>query len=291
MIGRVRIAILGFGLIGGSIARALRAPGVVASLGEPLELVAWSPTAKGPRAALDAGILDAAPADRAAAIAGADLIVLAASPLACLGLVDELAGQLGEALGSTATVTDVASTKQVIVKAAEAVGIRFVGGHPMAGREASGFEASSADLFVDRPWLICPSRSADAQDIARVEALARACRARPIAMDPTNHDRTAALVSHLPLILSAALVEAVTGDPGWPEARPLAAGGWQSMTRLAKGDPVMGAGIAATNAPAIAHGLRQVRDELTDWIAALDGEADPLELEARLRAARERLES
>jgi prephenate dehydrogenase len=291
MIGCVRIAILGFGLIGGSIARALRAPGAAASLGQPLELVAWSPTARGPRTALDAGILDAAPTDRADAIAGADLIVLAASPLACLGLVNELAGTLGEALGATTTVTDVASTKQMIVTAADAVGLRFVGGHPMAGREASGFGASSADLFVDRPWLICPGGSAEASDTARVEALARACRARPIAMDPTDHDRAVASISHLPLVLSAALVAAVAGDAGWPEARPLAAGGWQSMTRLAKGDPVMGAGIAATNGPAIAAGLRRVRDELTDWIAALDGDAGPLDFEARLRAARDRLGS
>jgi prephenate dehydrogenase len=291
MIGGVRIAILGFGLIGGSIARALRAPNAATALGGALELVAWSRRPDGPRAAVDAGILDTAAVDRSAAIEGAELVVLAAPPLACLALVHELAGPMCEALDRDATVTDVASTKATIVATADALGVRFVGGHPMAGREASGFDAASADLFVDRPWVICAGAHAVGVDIARVEALARACGARPSPMDSTIHDRATAAVSHVPLILAAALVEAMAGDPIWPEAEQLAAGGWRSMTRLARGDPAMGAGIAATNGAAIAAGLAEVRAAIDDWIAALDGEPDPAALEGRLRAARERLGS
>jgi prephenate dehydrogenase len=291
MIGGVRIAILGFGLIGGSIARALRIPGAATTLGEPFELVAWSRRPDGPSAALGAGIVDDAPTDLAAAVDGADLIVLAAPPLVSIALVDELAGGLRGAVGRDATVTDVSSTKRMIGEAADSAGVRFVGGHPMAGREASGFGAATPDLFLDRPWIICTGRHATAGDADRVVALARACGANPIRMDPETHDRLAAAVSHVPLIVSAALVEAITADPAWPEARGLAAGGWRSMTRLADGDPTMGAGIAVTNASAIAAGLREVRAALEDWIAALETDPDPGVLEAKLRTARERVRS
>ncbi len=291
MIGDVRIAILGFGLIGGSIARALRVHGGASSLADHLELVAWSRHADGPTRALEAGIVDRAAPDPALAIEGADLIVLAAPPLASLALVDMLAGAMRDALGREATVTDVSSTKRAIGDAADSAGLRFVGGHPMAGREESGFDAASADLFVDRPWVVCAGRHATQGDTDRVAALARACRADPILMDPATHDRLTAMVSHVPLVVSAALVEAVTADPSWPEARRLGAGGWQSMSRLAAGDPTMGAGIAATNAPAIAAGLREVRAALDGWIAALETDTDPGDLETRLRSARERLRS
>ena len=289
MIGGVRIAILGFGLIGGSIARALRVHDGASTFGPGLELVAWSRRPDGPTRALEAGIVDHAAPDPAIAIEGADLIVLAAPPLASLALVDELAGALRGALGREATVTDVSSTKRAIGDAADSAGLRFVGGHPMAGREASGFDAASPDLFVDRPWIICAGRHAAPGDTHRVVALARACRAHPIPMDAATHDRLTARVSHVPLVVSAALVEAMTADPSWAEAHGLAAGGWQSMSRLAAGDPTMGAGIAATNRPAIAAGLREVRTALDGWIAALETDTDPGDFEARLRSARERL--
>ena len=291
MIGRMRIAIVGFGLIGGSIARALRAPGAATAPLDPVELVAWSRHRRDPRMAVDAGILDDAPGDLEATVDGAGLVILAAPPLASLDLVREFADPLRGALGADATLTDVASTKQTIMLAADRLALRFVGGHPMAGREATGFAAAEADLFVDRPWVICPGAHADAEAVARVEALARACGAHPIAMDPAIHDRATAAVSHVPLIVAAALVEAMTGDSIWPEAAPLAAGGWQAMTRLARGDPAMGAGIALTNGPAVADGLREVRAAIDDWIATLDGDPVPADLEARFRAARDRLGS
>ncbi len=291
MIGGVRIAILGFGLIGGSIARALRLPGATTTFGEHVELVAWSRRPEGPSRARQAGVVDDAPTDLRAAVDRADLIVLAAPPLASIALVNGLAGDLRDVLGGEATVTDVSSTKRAIGEAADAAGLRFVGGHPMAGREASGFDAATPDLFVDRPWVICAGGHATAGDTERVVALARACGADPIAMDPETHDRLAAAVSHVPLVVSAALVEAMTADPAWAEARGLAAGGWQSMTRLAAGDPTMGAGIAATNARVIASGLREVRAALDGWIAALETGAEPDAFEARLRSARDRLRS
>jgi prephenate dehydrogenase len=288
----MRVALLGMGLVGGSIARALRAAG-----GE-WRVAAWTPSGTGPREAVASGLAAEAAPSAAAAVAGAGLVILAGPPLACIGWIDELAGSLAGSLSEGAVVTDVASTKAVIVERANATGLRFVGGHPMAGRESSGFAASSDDLFADRPWVVAPGAIATEDDARLVERLAIACRARPVRMDAVAHDAAVAAVSHAPLVLSAALGEAIAGrDPGrppegWEAARSLAAGGWAGMTRLARGEPTMGAGILATNAPATAARLRDVRAMLDEWIAALDGPNGPSgdDLVVRLAGVRRRLE-
>jgi len=239
---------------------------------------------------LAAGVLDEAPASLREVIEGADLVVLATPPLACLDLLDQLAGSLRPALAPGATVTDVASTKQVIAERADHVGLRFVGGHPMAGRELSGHAAALEDLFVDRPWVVCPGALARPTDIDRVEGLALACGARPVRLDPASHDAAAAAISHLPLVLSAALAEAVVDGPAWSAAAALAASGWRDMTRLARGDPAMAAGIAATNAVEIASGIRAVRVALDAWLHVLETPApDAAELESRFQAVRDGL--
>jgi prephenate dehydrogenase len=103
----------------------------------------------------------------------------------------------------------------------------------------------------------------------------------------TEHDAAVAAISHLPLVVSAALVEAMTGLPDWPVARGLAAGGWAGMTRLAGGDPTMGAGILATNGAATADRLRALRVVIDEWLVLLgDGPGDPELLRARLAAVR-----
>jgi prephenate dehydrogenase len=293
----VRVALLGFGLIGGSIARALR----VARTGSRVpartgfQVVAWSPSGAGPSAALAEGVLDAAAASPVAAIEGADLIVLAAPPLRCLDLVDGLAGAWRGSLGADATVTDVASTKSAIDRRAEMAGLRFVGGHPMAGRETSGYQASRADLFVGRPWVVVPGPGATGRDVQRVGWLASAVGARPLRMTAAEHDEVVAAISHLPLLASAALVEAATrwaqGSADPDAAARLASTGWRDATRLALGDPAMGAGILATNGPAVARLLAGLQAALAEWAEELarPGGPDPARLEARLVAARELL--
>jgi prephenate dehydrogenase len=290
----MHIAFLGFGLISGSIARALRASADPAW--SRSRLVAWSPGGQGPARASVDGVIDHAAGTAREAVAGADLVILGAPPHLVPAQIEELAGPLRDVLGAGTVITDVASTKSLIVAAAERAGLRFVGGHPMAGREQSGYGAASADLFVDRPWVVVAPRGAAARDVALVEALAWACLARPLRLDAAEHDDATAAISHLPLVASAALVEAVAGTvdgerPGWDLAADLAAGGWASMTRLARGDAAMGAGIAATNGPAIADGLRAVRAALDDWIAILGDEPAAADLEARFRVARDRLGS
>lgn len=288
MIDAMRIAIVGFGLIGGSIARALRRPDALAAGGHAV--AAWSRSPDGPRAALAEGIVDAAPADLASALEGAELIVLAAPPLTCLDLLDELAGPLGKAIAPGATLTDVASTKRAIVQRGDRNGLRFVGGHPMAGRESSGFGAALPDLFVDRPWAVCPGALAADADTERVARLATACGARPVRIDAARHDALVAAISHVPLVLSAALAETVLRRRDASDALGLAAGGWRAMTRLAEGDPEMAAGIGATNAEEIAVGLRAVRGVVDEWIAALEAPGpDAVALAERFATVRERL--
>src|SRR5262245_16010598 len=290
----MRLAILGLGLIGGSVARTLHSRSIEGSLG--IEIAAWSPTGEGPAAALRDRVIDVAATSPEAAVDGADLVLLAGPAPVCLAQLDDLGGAWRGALADAAVVTDVASTKSAIVLRATALGLRFVGGHPMAGRETSGYESSTAGLFVGRPWVIVPTTDEDA--VERVERLALATGAIPRRMSATAHDEAVAAVSHLPLVVAAALVEAVAGRDGetpasWPDAASLAASGWRDMTRLARGDVTMGAGIAATNAPAIAERIQAMIHVLEGWLGDLEkvGGPDPEELAARLRSARERLES
>ena len=191
----MQIAFLGFGLIGGSIARAVRANPET----KDWTMAAWSPSGEGPRKAAADLVIDVAGAKAEAILRDADLIVLAGPATSCLPLIDRLAGKWRTMIRPDAIVTDVASTKKVIVERADAAGLWFVGGHPMAGREDVGYEASDADLFVDRPWVVVPGALAGESDIERVTELAVACRANVVRMDAAVHDRAVAAISHLPL--------------------------------------------------------------------------------------------
>jgi prephenate dehydrogenase len=290
----MRVSVVGFGLIGGSIARALRVRGGAGDW----HVTAWSRSPGPVQQGLRDGVLNAAAPTLEAALRGADLVVLTAPPLTCLDLVDEIGGPLRPALPPEATVTDAASSKAGIVARADAAGLPFVGGHPMAGRETSGYAASQAELFVGRPWVVVPGNHARLGDGERVGELIAACGGIEIEMDAATHDLAVAAISHMPLVVSAALVESVAGKAGEPErldweaASTLAATGWAGMTRLARGEPGMGAGIAATNAAATATRLRELRAILDEWIAELEREGGPDadRLRARFAAARERLQ-
>jgi prephenate dehydrogenase len=279
----MRLAFLGFGLMAGSIARAVRANPVA----DDWTMAAWSPSGDGPRRAAADGVIDLSADTPGAALAGADLVVLAASATACLALIDSLGGPWREALAPDAVVTDVASTKGTILRRADAAGLRFVGGHPMAGLETSGYDAADGRLFVDRAWVIVAGAYAAPTDAGRVADLAAMCGARVVLMDAVAHDRAVAGISHLPLIVAASLAEAVAGRAGddWAAAAELAAGSWRDTTRVARGDPAMGAAIVATNAPALAARLRELRAVLDAWLEELERPGGPDEAAARERLA------
>src|SRR5262249_41597451 len=193
------------------------------------------------------------------------------------------------ALGD-AVVPAVASTKLAIVERAGARGLRFVGGHPLAGRETTGYDASDPGLLADRPWVIVPPEPADPEAEARVESLAAICGAVPRRMTAHEHDRAVAGISHLPLLLSAALAETIARSPDWEGARELAAGGGASMPRLARGDATMGAGILATNRDEVFERLALIRATLEAWATDLAAPDVGERSERRLSAARELLD-
>lgn len=290
----MRLTIVGFGLIGGSVARALRErdPGAAGTW----RIAAWSRTRASVEQAVRDGVVDVAPDSLEAALENAELVLLAAPPLTCLDMLDRFGGLLRAALGD-ATVTDAVSAKAQIVGRADLSELHFVGGHPMAGRELSGYAAAVPDLFAGRPWVTVPGAQANLLDTQRVRTLIAACGAVEVPMTAEAHDSAVAAISHMPLVLSAALVEAVAGRAAqppradWPAAEKLAATGWAGMTRLALGAPEMGAGIAATNSAAIAARLRDVRAVLDEWLAELESPTGPDvgRLYDRFASARNRL--
>ena len=299
----MRVALLGLGLIGGSIAKALRDDPSGAGPLDPggVEIAAWTPSSLGPRAALDAGAVDQVARTIAEAVDGAALVVICAPPVAATNILDELvicrrSGRLAEG----AVITDVLSTKRWIMAEAAKRSLRFCGGHPMAGRTETGFAAADGGLFLGRPWVVVPDHHGASSAAALVERLASSCGARPVTMDAELHDAATAAVSHLPLLLAAALVSAVSqgeqgqAADGWRVSHLLASSGWNSATRLARGSEEMGADILATNAREVRRRLRALRDELERWDARLAAaENDPLvgriDIRARLAEARETL--
>jgi prephenate dehydrogenase len=140
--------------------------------------------------------------------------------------------------------------------------VSFVGGHPMAGKEMQGIEASEATLFQGRAYCICPAVNASPSAIKHVTGLAQLIGSEPLFMDAAEHDQYAAAVSHLPLVLSTALFTLMRSSPSWDDLGAMAASGFRDMTRLASGDPEMSFGIWLTNREAMIHWLERMIAEL-----------------------------
>lgn len=254
------VRIVGTGLLGTSIALKLRELGVRVLLADP------SPTALALARDVGAGEPDPGGVPVALVVVGAPPDVTASV------VVAELARHL------QATVTDVASVKAGIWAAVQQSGAdvtRYVGGHPMAGRERSGPVAARADLFLGRPWVVCPAEDqvgqADRTAPERVETvrrLAAVLGASPVLMAATDHDEAVALISHVPQVaaslVAARLVKA--SDP----AVGLAGQGLRDVTRVADSDPALWAQILAANARPVARTLREIRTDLDGLIEALD---------------------
>ncbi|GAB6898008.1 prephenate dehydrogenase [Kineosporia succinea] len=266
-LGTVRI--VGTGLLGASIGLGLRGLGVRVLLHDP------SPTALALARDVGAGEID--PGD-----VPVDLVVVGAPPDVTAGVVRaELAAH------PRATVTDVASVKGGIAHAlAGADGIdRYVGGHPMSGRERSGPTAGRGDLFVGRPWVVCPSSPGQARERTEaVRMLAIALGSTPVFMPASEHDDAVALVSHVPQIAASLVASRLVkaGDP----AVGLAGQGLRDVTRIADSDPMLWAQILSANAPRVAGVLKDLRTDLDGMIEALDALNDSGAVGARAAVAR-----
>jgi len=265
-----RVAILGLGLLGGSLGLALRERGAAR------EVAGYDLAPDSSRRARERGAIDQACRTAPEAVAGAEMVILAVPVLA----MRELLAEIGPALRPDALVTDTGSTKAAVVRWAEELlpePARFVGGHPMAGREHAGIESAQPDLLTGCVWALTPTDRTAPDALARVAALARALEAKPVELEPRRHDEAVAAISHLPLVASALLALTAADDPAWPVARLLAAGGFRDTTRLASGDPQMARDICLTNARALDDALGRSIAHLQAARAAIrDGDGETL---------------
>jgi prephenate dehydrogenase len=255
-----KVAVLGVGLIGGSIGLAARR-----RLGA--EVVGYGRTPATLQRAVELGALDRAASSLSEACAEADLVF-------CCGPVAALPGQGGEALaacGPEAVVTDVGSTKGELV-AALGNDERFIGGHPLAGAETAGVENAREDLFEGARWYLTPTERSSGLLYDRLQRLLTGLGARPQAVDPGTHDRLMATVSHLPHVLANALAaeaaEALTRDS---ERLPEVGPSFRDATRVAGSNPEVWADIFASNRDAVADSVESVARRLTEAAELIRG--------------------
>ncbi len=240
-----KLVICGVGLIGGSLARALKAAGAVN------EVVGVGRTEASLARACELGVIDRAATSMADAVSGADIVLLAA-PVA---QTPALLAAIRPHLSGETIVTDAGSTKTDAVAAAhEALGgeaWRFVPGHPIAGAELSGVDAAKVDLYRDRRVVLCPQPANRADDVARVRAMWEATGARVSEMTERQHDRVFASVSHLPHVLSYALIAQILDAPDAALKFGFAGGGFRDFTRIAASNPEMWRDICVANRDAL----------------------------------------
>jgi len=262
------IAVIGVGLIGGSFAAAAKRldnPPTVVGIDIDKRALSW---------ACDHGVIDTASLPDGLGTQawlgeeGVDLVVLA-TPAA---RAEEWLLRLGS-MGYRGVVTDVASTKKGIVDAAERYlrsGASFVGGHPMAGSERSGVEASDPNLFEGAYYVLTPTERTDMAAFRGVHALVSQFGCRVVSVDAHAHDDVVAIVSHVPHVAASALVNLVAHHAiGRSDTLRLAAGGFKDTTRVAAGSPELWTGICLDNAPAVISGIGEFCDQLERFTTAL----------------------
>lgn len=265
-----RIAIIGTGLIGTSIGLNL-----AGRKERNFEIVGADRDRGYARTAKKMGALDREVGSLEEAVEGAGLVIIAIPVMAAKSLLQEL----GKVIQPGTVVTDVCSTKADILHwAGEFLpqSTHFVGGHPMAGREKSGPDAASADLFKDATWAITPSPRADERAVDVVLGFVESMGAIPLYIDPAEHDQYAAAVSHLPLLVSVALFRMVRDSQGWEDASLLAGPGFRDLTRLASGDPKMSHDIMMTNREAVLHWIGRMQQELSTVQKAIELGGEPV---------------
>jgi prephenate dehydrogenase len=207
----------------------------------------------------------------------ADVVVIAAPVRAMRDVFKRLSGKT-----AAKVVTDMASTKAVVMDWASASGLDLVGGHPMCGKEASGIDAADPAIFKGAPWIIT-------RHDAKVVELIESVGAHPMVMSAAVHDRLVAGVSHAAFLLSIGYVLALSHQADWPEASKVAGSGFRDMSRLAAGDPELYAGIAETNRENMVATLDAISAELARLRRHLEAD-DPrlVELFEEARSVRER---
>jgi prephenate dehydrogenase len=256
----LRLAVVGLGLMGGSI-------GLAARERAGAEVTGFDPDPAAREAALERGCVTAAYADLAEAVADAELVCVCA-PIA------ELPTAIAEALAAApgATVTDIGSTKSAVV--ASVVGpdrARFVGGHPVCGREVRGAQHAVPDLFVGATWFLTPIADTDTRRYRDLHAFVASLGAEPVAVDPGAHDRLLALTSHLPHVIANLLVnQAGAGRIDGHDPLAASGGSFRDMTRVAGANPRIWVDIFLDNREALAAAIREHQRLSDEVLGALD---------------------
>lgn len=239
----MRIAIIGLGLIGGSLGLALKKSGGLTIVGIPRQEATIQ---KG----LALGAIDEGTTDHVQGIKEADLVFICTPINLIIPVLTEIAPQLKKG----AIVTDVGSSKYEIVSQAEKLmpkGTYYVGGHPMAGKETFKLEAAEAALFEGRTWIFTKTSKTSQRALEKVSELIQKTGAKTMEMEPKVHDLIVAAVSHLPLALAASLVNVIGGEEQKELMGKCAASGFRDTTRVASGDPILGVDMFTTNKKAI----------------------------------------
>lgn len=269
-----KLAIVGLGLIGGSMGLALRKAGNVSA-----DIVGYDRDYDVANRAQKAGAVQTVAPTLEQAVQGASLVVVATPILSIRRVFDEMA----PSLQSGAVVTDTASTKAEILRWADELlppDVHFVGGHPMAGKEKSGPAAAEAGIFQNRPYCIVPGVNAADGAVQSVVGLAETVGGNVMFLDGQEHDAYAAAISHLPLVSSIALFKLARGSSAWPELGSLAGPAFYDLTRLASGSPEMSQDIFVTNRENVLHWLDR-------YILELQKVADVIREEDREKMFRE----
>ena len=279
-----RLAIIGVGLIGGSLARALRKAGAVG------EVVGCGRTRSNLERAVALGVIDRFTQDPAEAVRGADMIFVAVP----LGAIAGVFAAIKDALAADAVITDGGSVKgSVVADAVQVFGTappNLVPGHPIAGTENSGVEASVTELYQNRRVILTPLQTTDAAALERVERMWRVCGAEVTHMEVAHHDEVLAATSHLPHMLAFSLVDSLARMKENDEIFRYAASGFRDFTRIASSNPVMWRDICIANRDALGGMLKRFANELHDLADALDDEEGRalLEIFQRAKTARDR---
>ncbi len=260
-----RITIVGTGLMGTSLGMALRSSPLL-----NLELVGTDSSGGVRSVAQKTGAFDRVEGRLLNAVEGADIVVLA-TPIVAM---KELLEVIGSHLPDDCVVTDVGSSKQAVLAWADEYlpdNVHFVGGHPMAGRETPGPENADPNMFKGSTYCVIPSAKASERAAAEITTMVEALEATPYYISAGEHDSFVAAVSHLPFLLSVALVGCTSDSPNWDDIARVASSGYHDLTRLASGDTVMHRDICVTNPEPIVswidsfiRELYQIRQLLVD---------------------------
>ncbi len=279
-----RLCIFGVGLIGGSLAQALRAAGTVQSV------VGCSRSEANLVRAEELNVIDEYTLDPVAAIAEADMVVVATT----LGATRSIFEKISQHLAPTTVITDVGSAKARVVDAARAcLGKninQFVPGHPIAGTEKSGVDAAFATLFRDHRVILTPLVETNRDALAAVSKMWRETGANVVEMDVQHHDDVLAATSHLPHMLAYALVECLAGMDESNEIFAYAAGGFRDFTRIASSNPAMWCDIAMDNRDALLAVLTSFTATYDKLVSALESndKEQLVRIFTRAKDARER---